>query len=612
MKTPRFLLPLLCVALLPGILRVSFSQDPKPEVERAAIDLQIRKGTSEYLSDPVRVPLLNAAPFLAVAVRQKTAPAVLKTPQISLRGSVDGLSWSEWRDIAAAHDSSEEENGPAGRTSSLALFDPETRFIQFRLGSSGGDSLSGDSRVQIVFISPGKTPDAMRERIRQKSDSFMSTENQTGKYPKPTVVTRTEWGCPDGQVTTRGTLSYTTVTHLIVHHTATGNAAPNNDWAAVVRSVWNLHVFTNGWADVGYNYLIDPNGVIYEGRAGGDNVMGAHFSGVNAGTMGVSMLGTFTNVVPTKPALTSLKKILAWKADQRSIDPTGASRHTASGLNLNTISGHRDGPGATECPGNALYPLLPEIRTGVAELLTRRSALASVSAASFKLGPLAPNSIVAGFGTAMATGTSVAQSAPLPLSLAGTQAIIRDSKNVEKPAPLFFVSPGQVNFLLPPGLANGEGTVFVTNSEGLVSSGSISIATVAPSLFAANANGRDVASAVLLRIRADGSQNYEPIAAFDSAQNKFVPIPIDLGPATDNVFLVAYGTGIRGRSALSAVSANIGGLAAEVLFADAAEGFFGLDQLNLRIPRALAGRGEVDLELQVEGQSANLLKLAFK
>src|SRR5262245_44507247 len=137
----------------------------------------------------------------------------------------------------------------------------------------------------------------------------MSEESQTPStnYPKPPVVTRTEWGCPDGQTTTHGTLSYATVTHLIVHHTAMGNEAPNSDWPAIVRSIWNFHVFERGWADIGYNYLIDPDGVIYEGRAGGDDVVGAHFSGVNAGTVGVAMLGAFTSAPPTSQALNSLK-----------------------------------------------------------------------------------------------------------------------------------------------------------------------------------------------------------------------------------------------------------------------------------------------------------------
>jgi hypothetical protein len=196
----------------------------------------------------------------------------------------------------------------------------------------------------------------------------MSEANQT-KYPKPPVVTRIEWGCPDGQITTHGSLGYTTVTHLIVHHTAMGVEAPDSDWPALVRSIWNFHVLERGWADIGYNYLIDPNGVIYEGRSGGDNVIGAHFSGVNAGTMAVALLGDFTNAEPTAEALNRLNEILAWKCDQCCLDPEGRSLHEASQLILNTISGHRDGLKATECPGEALYLLLPAIRAEVNNLL---------------------------------------------------------------------------------------------------------------------------------------------------------------------------------------------------------------------------------------------------
>jgi hypothetical protein len=196
----------------------------------------------------------------------------------------------------------------------------------------------------------------------------MSEENQT-KYPKPPVVARIEWECPDGQITTHGSLSYTTVTHLIVHHTAMGVEEPSSDWPALVRSIWNFHVSERGWADISYNYLIDPNGVIYEGRSGGDNVMGAHFSGVNAGTMAVALLGDFTAEAPTTDALNSLKEILAWKCDQCGLDPEGRSLHEASQLILNTISGHRDGPKATGCPGEALYLLLPAIRAEIIALI---------------------------------------------------------------------------------------------------------------------------------------------------------------------------------------------------------------------------------------------------
>jgi hypothetical protein len=192
-------------------------------------------------------------------------------------------------------------------------------------------------------------------------------QQQAIKYVRPLIVTRTEWGCPDGQITTHGALNDTVVTHLIVHHTV--NANDSIDWAEVVRNIWSFHVFERGYADIAYNYLVDPNGVIYEGRAGGDCVQGAHFSGVNAGTTGVAMIGTFMTVFPTEEALASLCEVLAWKCDQFGLNPIGTSLHLASQLNLMTISGHCDGPGTTECPGDALYRLLPKIRSDVKKML---------------------------------------------------------------------------------------------------------------------------------------------------------------------------------------------------------------------------------------------------
>ncbi|HMX28455.1 MAG TPA: N-acetylmuramoyl-L-alanine amidase, partial [Blastocatellia bacterium] len=526
---------------------------------------------------------------------------------LHLRSSTDGIVWSEWLPMSA-HEDYANERGE--QVSALALLDRRTRFVQYRISATESARVSG---LRLVFISPGATPREMQQRIEQRANEAMTTENlQQPKYPKPPVVTRTEWGCPDGQVTTHGTLSYTTVTHLIVHHTFSPSGPINGDWAAAVRSVWNFHVFSNGWADIGYNYVIDQNGVIYEGRAGGDNVVGAHFSGVNGGTMGVVVIGDFTSATPPPPALNSLKKILAWKADQRGIDPAGKSRHAASGLDLNNISGHRDGPGATECPGNAFYPLLPGVRTDVKNLLANVGAVAGVSAASFSATALAGESIVAVFGTNLATSVQIGSSVPLPNSLAGTSVTVRDSANVEKIARLFFVSPGQINFLMPDGLANGQATVLVANGQGTLAAGTVTIVPVAPGLFAANANGQGVPAAVVLRVRADGSQIYEPVATFDQIQNKFIAAPIDLGPASDQVFLVAYGTGIRKRDSLNAVSAKVGGATSEVLYAGFVEGFFGLDQLNLRLPRTLAGRGEVDLEVTVDGLKANSLKLLIR
>ncbi len=241
------------------------------------------------------------------------------------------------------------------------------------------------------------------------------------------------------------------------------------------------------------------------------------------------------------------------------------------------------------------------------------ATVASVSAASFAAGgALAPESIAAAFGANLVTDAQTAPSLPLPTQLAGVSVKVRDSAGAERLAPLFFVSPGQINYQVPPGTADGLATVTVTSGDSFVAAGMVEIAGVAPGLFSANASGQGVAAALALRLKADGAQQFEPVARFDSAQNRFVAVPIDLGPETDQVFLVLFVTGIRFRSALSAVSSTIGGASSEMLFADAAPGFVGLDQVNVRLPRILVGRGEVDVVLFVDGKAANRVRVSIR
>ncbi len=239
--------------------------------------------------------------------------------------------------------------------------------------------------------------------------------------------------------------------------------------------------------------------------------------------------------------------------------------------------------------------------------------LASVSAASFADdNRLAPESITALFGVNLGTETLAASSLPLPTTLAGVSLKVTDSAGVERLAPLFFVSPGQINYVVPAGTANGPVTLTVMNAGVPVASGEARIGSAAPGLFSANASGDGVAAALALRIKADGSQSYEPVAQFDPEQNRFVPTPIDLGSGADQVFLVFYGTGLRYRSSLSAVSCAIGGVDSEALFAGPAPGFVGLDQVNVRLPRSLAGRGEVDVALMVDGEAANPVRVSIR
>lgn len=250
--------------------------------------------------------------------------------------------------------------------------------------------------------------------------------------------------------------------------------------------------------------------------------------------------------------------------------------------------------------------------TSNAQTFTIASPVASVSAASFLGAELAPDSIIAAFGVNMATSVEVAATSPLPTMLAGTKVVVKDSAGVERLAPLFFVAPTQVNYLMPPGTANGVASVTVTSGDNKISLGAPLIASVAPGLFTANSSGVGIPAANIFRLKANGEQSTEPLSRLDSATNQIVPIPIDLGPEGEQVFVILFGSGIKGNTGLSAVNVKIGGTDCEVLYAGETPGFFGLDQCNVRIPRSLDRRGDVDVVLTVNGKIANTVRINIK
>lgn len=289
-------------------------------------------------------PLRSAELASKGNVRQMTslpfrAAGLYCPPHTQVRASADGVRWSEW--IEAPQDEG------AG---SLVYFGS----LQHHIETS--------ESCRVLLIDAGETPQPQVRRIRERA----------AQEPLA-VVKREDWGCTQAVCPVTAPPTLTTVTHLVVHHSASANTS--NDWPAVLRSFWVLHVRGNGWSDIGYNYLIDPNGVLYEGRAGGDGVLGAHFSGVNTGTMGVCMVGTFSTVAPTAESVDTLRRMLAWQAEKWKLDPAGQALHAASGLPLNVVSGHRDAglspraTSTTECPGNGLYALLPGLRRQLRQAL---------------------------------------------------------------------------------------------------------------------------------------------------------------------------------------------------------------------------------------------------
>ena len=235
--------------------------------------------------------------------------------------------------------------------------------------------------------------------------------------------------------------------------------------------------------------------------------------------------------------------------------------------------------------------------------------ITTVSAASFAPdAPLAAESIVSGFGDGLATATEVANVLPLPTSLAGTSVKVTDSAGTERLAQMFFVSPGQINYLIPEGTATGPATVTVSIGDAEVARGIIAVAAVAPALFSADASGRGVAAAQFLRVADDSTRTQDLI--FDPVTK--MAVPVNLGPETDRVFLLLFGTGLRGTT--GGVTATVGGETVGVLGPPVPQGeFVGLDQANIGpLPRSLVGRGEVEIVLTVDGQPANTVTVTVQ
>ena len=249
---------------------------------------------------------------------------------------------------------------------------------------------------------------------------------------------------------------------------------------------------------------------------------------------------------------------------------------------------------------------------GGASLLINNSpapaAFVNVSDASFLLGLLAPDSVVAAFGVQLANTTTAAANA-LSTSLGGSTVTVKDASGASLPALIYSVSPGQVNYVMPAGAASGKATVTITSGDGSSRSAEVLIAPVSPGIFQLNTAA--LAAALILRVKANGDQIVEQVFQVDST-GAVVPLPIDFGVATDTLYLELYGTGIRGRSPKSAVNVTVGDNIVSVPYAGAQSQWAGLDQVNVLLPRVLVGAGLVKVTLNLEGQYANVTKLLFK
>ena len=232
------------------------------------------------------------------------------------------------------------------------------------------------------------------------------------------------------------------------------------------------------------------------------------------------------------------------------------------------------------------------------------SVAAFVNSASFQPGPVAPQELVTAFGSGFASQAITAPGQPLPPTLGDTAITITDSRGAVSVAPLYYVSPGQANFLIPGGVAPGAASVKVTRSGATVLTGSLTVAAVSPGLYSANGNGAGVAAAVAERVSA--SSAVTPLSAF--ACQSGVPLsclssPLSLGGSTDTVYVSLYGTGIRGAGT---VQVYVAGQLVPWQYAGAQNQYQGLDQVNVAVPRSLAGAGEVSVYLVADGTVSNM------
>ncbi len=316
------------------------------------------------------------ANLVAVSFRSAADDAALEDLIVEARFRTEA-GWSGWERLII-----EPEEGPdqveAGRGSDRVFTEPiwvgtaDALDLRYR-APSGGASVR-DLRLHLINTLGDATVPNIFQKIVGAFSDFFNPSKAHAMTVQPSIITRAQWGA-DESIRECCPRYAETVHMAFVHHTAGTNSYTASQSPAIVRSIYAFHVKNRGWSDIGYNFLVDRYGQVFEGRYGGmaEPVIGAHVKGFNTGSTGVSLMGTFTSASPTSSMVSSLKKLLAWKLDVHHAPPVGTVVMTSGGSpqypvgtkkSFNRISGHRDGQ-QTSCPGSQTYKLLPSIRNAV-------------------------------------------------------------------------------------------------------------------------------------------------------------------------------------------------------------------------------------------------------
>ena len=240
----------------------------------------------------------------------------------------------------------------------------EANFVQVRLRGGTLDD------VDVLVIDSMGLSESLWERVSRTVQSFGTPQAAEASSGPPGVITRRQWGANES--IRRGSPSYSNVKFDVLHHTAGSNSYTKAQAPGVVRGIYSFHVNGNGWNDIGYNFLVDRYGQVYEGRFGGMDrgVVGAHASGWNSGSFGVSLMGNFDAASPPSAAINAAAKVMGWKYVVHGLDPSTSATVRHNNRTIPTLVGHRD-VGSTACPGRYVYSQMSSIRSKVKSEATK-------------------------------------------------------------------------------------------------------------------------------------------------------------------------------------------------------------------------------------------------
>ena len=343
-------------ALAPGAARRSFTASVSAHEGAAPADRGRRPGRPDVL-----VSRTGLAPFSLLGITWRRS-AVEPDLTVLVR-THSAAGWAEWTALDPAVAPRPEEARTA-RPGTEPLWVGESDGYQVRVDVRTGALPAG---LRIDLIDPGSSPADAAPRGRRPMQSAQAAA------AAPLIYTRAQWGADENL--RRGTPSYNhTIKAGFVHHTAGSNNYSEADVPKILRAIYAYHVRGNGWSDVGYNFLVDRFGRLWEGRYGGMDraVVGAHTGGFNVDSFAVSAIGNYDKVEAPAVMLDSIARVMAWKLAMHFRDPNGTTMLTSQGggtsrygpgarVQFNVVSGHRDA-GKTSCPGTNLYNQIATIR----------------------------------------------------------------------------------------------------------------------------------------------------------------------------------------------------------------------------------------------------------